>query len=259
MNEALPKRNTFILLLIFTCIFLIGFVWLIWIIPNRYISAILISLFGFMAFFGISGSLILLLTILKKRSFLSGKIRGIVIKLLFPVLLAIGKIIGIGVDGVRRSFVAVNNELVMAEAKKVPPEKLLILLPHCLQNHECKFRIIGNIKNCKRCGRCKIKDLIELAERYNVQISVATGGTLARKIVKETKPSAIVAVACERDLTSGIQDVYPLPVFGILNKRPNGPCYDTDVDLDLVKKGIEVFLGHESKGSESEGTKKAES
>jgi len=73
-------------------------------------------------------------------------------------------------------------------------------------------------------------------------MSVATGGTLARKIVVEKKSEIIIGVACERDLTSGIQDSYPIPVLGILNERPFGPCYDTDVDLGLVEKGMLTFL-----------------
>ena len=73
-------------------------------------------------------------------------------------------------------------------------------------------------------------------------ISVATGGTVARKIVVDKKSELIIGVACERDLTSGIQDSYPIPVFGILNHRPFGPCYDTDVDLELVEKGMITFL-----------------
>jgi len=76
---------------------------------------------------------------------------------------------------------------------------------------------------------------------------VATGGTLARRIVVEKKPDIIIAVACERDLTSGIQDSFPIPVFGVLNMRPFGPCYDTDIDLDLVEKGIATFLENENR------------
>jgi hypothetical protein len=49
-------------------------------------------------------------------------------------------------------------------------------------------------------------------------------------------------VACERDLSSGIQDSYPLPVFGVLNSRPQGPCYDTLVDLEKVEEALKTFL-----------------
>ena len=157
-----------------------------------------------------------------------------------------GKCLGISTDEIRRSFVAINNRLVFAEAKKVKPEHLLLLLPHCLQCHECDVRITGDVKNCKACGKCKIKDLVALSEKYGAPISVATGGTLARRIVKEMKAEVIIAVACERDLTSGIQDSYPIPVFGILNQRPFGPCYDTDVDMKMVEKGIQTFLGDDA-------------
>jgi len=107
-----------------------------------------------------------------------------------------------------------------------------------------KFEVVSDL--CKKCGKCKIKDLVGLSEKYHMPISVATGGTLARRIVVEKRPDVIIAVACERDLTSGIQDSYPIPVFGILNMRPFGPCYDTDIDLDLVEKGITTFLGNEN-------------
>ena len=102
----------------------------------------------------------------------------------------------------------------------------------------------GKSTSCsgKGCGKCKIRDLLALSRRYNVPVSVATGGTLARRIVVEKKPEVIIAVACERDLTSGIQDSYPIPVFGILNKRPFGPCFDTDVDLPLVENALVTFL-----------------
>ena len=41
--------------------------------------------------------------------------------------------------------------------------------------------------------------------------------------------------------TSGITDSYPLPVYGILNERPHGPCRDTTVDLELVRRAIRFF------------------
>jgi hypothetical protein len=77
---------------------------------------------------------------------------------------------------------------------------------------------------------------------------------LARKIVVEKRPEMIIGVACERDLTSGIQDTYPIPVYGILNKRPNGPCYDTDVDLELVEQGMTAFLEDEAGDTEGSGS-----
>jgi len=75
-----------------------------------------------------------------------------------------------------------------------------------------------------------------------LKIAVATGGTLARRIVLENRPEAIVAVACELDLTTGIQDAYPIPVIGILNERPNGPCINTKADIEKVRRAILDFV-----------------
>ena len=200
-------------------------------------GSILLYLFG--------GALTLIFTIIRgKNLFLNRRIRGVVIRFLFPILVLAGKCIGISKDRVRRSFIVINNQLVMAEARLVRPERLLLLLPQCLQNHECVVRITSDVKNCKGCGKCKIQNIVELSSKYHVSVSVATGGTLARRIVKEKRPEVIIAVACERDLTSGIQDTYPIPVYGILNKRPNGPCFDTDVDLGFVERGMTTFLGY---------------
>ena len=56
-----------------------------------------------------------------------------------------------------------------------------------------------------------------MAKDYGCQFIVVTGGTLARMKVKEARPKAIVAIACERDLASGMADVFPIPVIGVLN------------------------------------------
>jgi hypothetical protein len=84
--------------------------------------------------------------------------------------------------------------------------------------------------------------LLDLRDRYGVHLAVATGGTIARRLVVEKRPRFLLAVACERDLSSGIQDVYPLPVFGLLNERPNGPCFDTLVSLPMVESALLRFI-----------------
>lgn len=256
-----PQKRTFIFLLLVTCIVLAGLAVLFWWVPYVGLSnihpslpLILAIIFACFILFTLGGALTLIFTIVRgKNLFFNRRIRGVVIRLLFPLQLVIGRCLGIGKDEVRRSFIAINNQLVLAEAKKIRPEKILLLLPHCLQNHECEARIIGNVENCKACGKCKIRDLVALSKKYNVSIEVATGGTLARKIVVDKRPEIIIGVACERDLTSGIQDTYPIPVFGIFNKRPFGPCYDTDVDLELVENGITTFLDRKVSDTEKSG------
>lgn len=163
--------------------------------------------------------------------------------LLFPVALGLGKLWGIDPDVIRGSFIEVNNQMVRARRFTISPERVLILAPHCLQRLECPHKITIDVDNCRDCGLCPVCGLRELARQYRVKLALASGGTFARRFVETYRPWAIVAVACERDLTSGIQDTNPLPVLGVLNRRPQGPCRNTEVDLARVEEAVCFFLG----------------
>lgn len=170
------------------------------------------------------------------------RVRQVVVRLVFPIMEMLSRFVGVDKALLRRSFIKVNNELVLADRTTVRPEELLLLLPHCVQRSACPHRLSYKVDLCRRCGLCPVGGLLDLRDAYGVHLAIATGGTIARRIVVQRKPRCIIAVACERDLTSGIQDSYPLPVFGILNERPHGPCLDTLVPLDRLEEAIRLFL-----------------
>jgi hypothetical protein len=195
----------------------------------------------------VSGGLFLLfLSAITERDFLfpHGK-KQVTVKVLYPINLFLGFLLGLGREKVGESFVEFNNALVRATRKRIDPGHIMILLPHCLQWNECGHRVTSDINNCRRCGKCVISQLAGLAERIDARIAVATGGTLARRLIVEVRPTVILAVACERDLVSGILDAYPIPVFGILNQRPNGPCFNTTVDMDRVQVALSALFERE--------------
>ena len=164
------------------------------------------------------------------------------IRLLFPISVRIGKIFGISRRQLEGSFIAVSNLIFIKCGLKVKADRLLVLVPHCLQLATCPHKITRDPYNCKRCGGCNIGDLMKLSDEMGFHFLVATGGTLARQFVEKTRPKAVLAIACERDLMSGIQDVYPLPAVGVLNIRPNGPCYNTRVNMDDVRKMLDKII-----------------
>ncbi len=170
------------------------------------------------------------------------KITKKILVFLFPIIVQLGRVLRIAQDRVQGSFIGVNNKLVETESLKVAPRELLLLLPHCLQDEDCPHKITLDPFNCQRCGSCSIDSLLTLAERWQVNVQVVTGGTLARRAVKIMKPQCVLAVACERDLSSGIVDSAPLPVWGVLNERPMGPCRNTRVSPDAIEKKLEEIL-----------------
>lgn len=172
----------------------------------------------------------------------SRRFRGLTVKLFLPLMVLLGKALGIKKQSIMHSFISVNNELVRAEAGRYTPDQVLLLMPHCLQNSKCDRRLTYDINNCVRCGKCPIAGLLDLHDKYGVNLAIATGGTIARRIVVQMRPRMIIAVACYRDLASGIQDTFPLPVFGVLNERPHGPCLDTTVAHFLLEEALHRFL-----------------
>lgn len=234
----------------FTCFLVVGIIYLSWWIPTKGLANIhpdlprLIGMiFGILSGVALLGTLLLVLTTALGKDILFTKfMRGVVIKFLLPLIELLGRLFGLSKDTIRQSFVAMNNSLVASQRLKIKPDRILILLPHCLQLAACEIKVTGEIDKCLRCGRCDIMGLADLAQKYSVDISVATGGTLARKVIVEKRPKLVLAVACERDLTSGIKDCYPLPVIGVLNDRPFGPCFNTKVDVEKIDEALRSVL-----------------
>lgn len=164
-----------------------------------------------------------------------------IVNILFPIIISIASIVLIPKNYIRNIYVKLNNKYIYSNKYNLRCEDILILIPHCVQKNSCKLKVTTDIDNCKTCGLCNIGDLVNLKQKFNVDIFVATGGTLARKIIVDNKPKAIIAVACERDLTSGVQDVKKIPVLGVFNKRPNGPCVDTSVNILEIENAIKFF------------------
>ncbi|MBN1885565.1 MAG: DUF116 domain-containing protein [Candidatus Krumholzibacteriota bacterium] len=140
---------------------------------------------------------------------------------LLPVALRFAAPFGLSRDRLSHSFIRVSNQLVRGGIGDGP---VLTLLPRCLRKDLL-------LETRRICG-----------EYEDVAVHTAPGGSIARKIIKETRPRAIVAVACERDLVSGIQDIAPvIPVIGLPNTRPAGPCKDTEIDLDELRSALDFF------------------
>lgn len=166
-----------------------------------------------------------------------------IVNVLYPILIVIGNTLNIPKNEIRKVYIRLNNDYIYSNRYNMNSDDILILIPHCIQKSECKLKITTDVRNCKSCGLCNVADLLKLQNKYNVNVFIATGGTLARKKIKEVRPKAVVAVACERDLTAGVQDINKIPVLGVFNQRPNGPCVDTKIDIKEVENAIKFFIG----------------
>jgi hypothetical protein len=138
-----------------------------------------------------------------------------------------GGALGVDRDRLANAFVRTHNALTRLAVRPAPPERVLVLLPRCLSKEQ-------------------LAAARALAGARGVEVAVVAGGEQARQHIRERRPRAVIGVACERDLLSGIRDVRTrLPVLGIANTRPNGPCRDTRIDLAELERALALSLGHE--------------
>jgi uncharacterized protein len=127
-------------------------------------------------------------------------------------------------DWVENSAVKVYNALAVARQRKVGQGELLLLIPRCL-------------------SKVTLDGVLGIAGRYGVPVFVATRGQLARRVIRERRPRAVVAVACERDMVSGLHDVAgKIPVLGLTMTLPSGPCKDAALDLVQLEEWVRAYV-----------------
>jgi hypothetical protein len=127
-------------------------------------------------------------------------------------------------DWVENAAVKVYNSLALMRGRKVGQGELLVLIPRCL-------------------SKVTLDGVLGIAGKYGVPVFVATRGQLARRVIRERKPRAVVAVACERDMVSGLHDVAgKIPVLGLTMTLPAGPCKDATLDLGQLEQWVQAYV-----------------
>lgn len=127
-------------------------------------------------------------------------------------------------DWVENAAVKVYNGLALMRGRKVGQGELLLLIPRCL-------------------SKATLDGVLGIAGKYGVPVFVATRGQLARRVIRERRPKAVVAVACERDMVSGLHDVAgKIPVLGLTMTLPAGPCKDASLDLGRLEQWVRAYV-----------------
>jgi hypothetical protein len=140
-----------------------------------------------------------------------------------PAIYRMGRLAGRSSYQITHSFIQVHNSWIRLLARKSDAGKILILLPRCLQ-----------------------KTLLDQVRRFSIMrripVYVVSGGEMARRIIEEREPRAVIGVACERDLLAGLRDLSPnIQMIGIPNLRPEGPCRNTLIDFHELEMAVQAF------------------
>ena len=127
-------------------------------------------------------------------------------------------------DWVENAAVKSYDLFASRRGRRVGAGELLLLIPRCL-------------------SRDTLDGVLGIAGKYDVPVFVATRGQLARRVIRERRPRAVVAVACERDMVTGLRDVAgKVPVLGLTMTLPAGPCKDAGLDLVRLEEWVRTYL-----------------
>ncbi len=148
-----------------------------------------------------------------------------------------------------------NEEL---QLKDTPASQRVLLLPHCLRHAEsCQASYDEHGLQCARCREdCAVNLLTARAEELGYGgVCVAPGGRLAVNFIREVRPRAVVAVACDKELAEGVQGVKAMageeatdaPAIVVIPLTKDG-CINTEVDvaraLGVIGIGCETPSAH---------------
>src|SRR2546426_4792262 len=95
---------------------------------------------------------------------------------------------------------------------------LLVLIPRCLSKQA-------------------LDGVLAIAGRYDVPVFVATRGQLARRVIRERRPRAVVAVGGGRGMVTGPRDgAGPVPGLGPPHGPPHRPWRGAVVHLPILEE-----------------------
>lgn len=173
-----------------------------------------------------------------KRFFFAPKLQPKLLYLILKPIIMLTSSFALG-HKIILSFFTLTNKLVLLFPKEKDLNRIpLLLLPRCLQSSECNHKVIANVDNCVKCGKCDLAPLISLKDKYQIEVFVAGGGGEAKKKLIEEHPSMVIAVACVDELILNSTAVLKYPVVAFSNEVTDVPCKDTKTDVAVIEEYI---------------------
>ena len=180
---------------------------------------------------------ILALIMAKKNQIRFPRFLLYIVDLLYSPLKTIARFLNMDDNLIDDIAIKVRNDLNKEQYKKIPADKTLIFLPHCLRHKDCPATLQKEGLNCTECGLCSIGVIKKKAEPLGYKLYIVPGSSFVKKIVMENKFQAILGVACHEDLNQMmmlLSDFYPQ---GVLLEKTG--CFETKVNIKKVFEKID--------------------
>ena len=181
--------------------------------------------------------LILALFMAKKNQIKFPRFLLYIVDLLYSPLKTIAQFLNLDDHLIDDIAIKVRNDLNKEQYRKIPADKTLIFLPHCLRHKDCPATLQKECLNCTECGLCSIGVIKKKAEPMGYKLYIVPGSSFVKKIVMENKFQSVLGVACHEDLNQMmmlLSDFYPQ---GVLLEKTG--CFETKVNVKKVFEKID--------------------
>ena len=160
-----------------------------------------------------------------------------VVDLLYSPFKTIARLLKMDEHYIDNLAIRVRDDINKEKFKKVPAEKTLIFLPHCLRHKNCPATLQKEGLNCTKCGLCSIGVIKKKADPLGYKTYIVPGSSFVKKIVRENKFKAVIGVACHEDLNQVMMLLSDFCPQGVLLKKTG--CFETTVDVKEVFEKID--------------------
>ena len=181
--------------------------------------------------------LILALFMAKKNQIKFPRFLLYIVDLLYSPLKTIAHFLNLDDHLIDDIAIKVRNDLNKEQYRKIPADRTLIFLPHCLRHKDCPATLQKEGLNCTECGLCSIGVIKKKTDPMGYKLYIVPGSSFVKKIVMENKFQSVLGVACHEDLNQMmmlLSDFYPQ---GVLLEKTG--CFETKVNVKKVFEKID--------------------
>jgi len=100
--------------------------------------------------------------------------------------------------------VKLRNGVNYQEFIATTPEDRVLIVPQCMRHLKCPAKMSSTYGfECRMCGLCGIGRIAKIAKAVGTPLYVSPGGTFSKRILRQSRPRAVIGVACSQDLYEG--------------------------------------------------------
>ena len=140
-------------------------------------------------------------------------------------------------------YVETKNRSMIESFAATPYNERIVLLPQCLRAKDCPAEIGEYGYECQQCGKCSVAKIMQQTKDLGYKgVFIMPGGSLAKKVLVELKPTASLGVACYKELVMGSYLCEKVGVIGQGVELLKDGCINTIVNMKALKEALHVTV-----------------